>query len=50
MKGYSYLGYKKNDLPITEKLSKEIFSLPLYPLLKQQNIFRIIKIIKKLKI
>ena len=31
MKGYRYLGYKKGDLPHTEKLSKEIFSLPLYP-------------------
>lgn len=39
MKGYSYLGWKDGDLPVTEKLSKEIFSLPMYPCLtiEQQN-------------
>lgn len=28
---YKYLGYKENDFPITEKVSKEILSLPIYP-------------------
>ena len=31
MRGYKYLGYKKGDLPLTERISKEIFSLPMYP-------------------
>lgn len=31
MEGYAYLGYKKGDLPITEKVASEIFSLPMYP-------------------
>jgi aminotransferase EvaB len=31
MRGYSYLGYKEGDLPVTEKLATEIFSLPMYP-------------------
>ena len=31
MTGYQYLGYKKGDLPVTEKVAKEIFSLPMYP-------------------
>ena len=31
MKGYSYLGYKEGDLPVTEKMATEIFSLPMYP-------------------
>jgi aminotransferase EvaB len=31
MKGYEYLGYKDGDLPHTEKAAKEIFSLPMYP-------------------
>lgn len=39
MSGYSYLGYKEGDLPETEKAAKEIFSLPMYPSLTddQQN-------------
>ena len=31
MKGYSFLGYSKGDLPVTEKAAREIFSLPMYP-------------------
>lgn len=31
MKGYTLLGYKEGDLPNTEKASREIFSLPMYP-------------------
>lgn len=36
---YKFLGYKVGDFPITEKLAKEILSLPLYPELtdRQQN-------------
>ncbi|HTL61908.1 MAG TPA: DegT/DnrJ/EryC1/StrS family aminotransferase [Nitrospira sp.] len=31
MTGYSYLGGKEGDLPWTEAVAKEIFSLPMYP-------------------
>ncbi|RJO59853.1 DegT/DnrJ/EryC1/StrS family aminotransferase [candidate division WS5 bacterium] len=31
MKGYQYLGYKPGDIPHTEKAADEIFSLPMYP-------------------
>jgi aminotransferase EvaB len=31
MPGFSGLGYKVGDLPVTEKLANEIFSLPMYP-------------------
>jgi len=31
MTGYSYLGYKEGDFPVTEKMAKEIFNLPMYP-------------------
>jgi aminotransferase EvaB len=31
MAGYQHLGYKKGDLPETERACKEVFSLPLYP-------------------
>ncbi len=37
MTGFSYLGYLDGDLPITEKLSKIIFSLPMYPTLDQKT-------------
>lgn len=30
-KAYKFLGYKKGDLPITEKYSKQILSLPTFP-------------------
>ena len=40
---YSFL--KKRDLKITEKISKEIISLPLYPGLKLINQKKVIKLI-----
>lgn len=33
MRGYAHLGYKEGDLPYTETAAKEIFSLPMYPML-----------------
>jgi len=30
MTGYHYLGYKEGDFPHTEKSAWEIFSLPMY--------------------
>lgn len=35
---YSRLGYKNGDFPISEKLSKEILSLPMYPNLKYEDL------------
>ncbi|MBU1075983.1 MAG: DegT/DnrJ/EryC1/StrS family aminotransferase, partial [Spirochaetes bacterium] len=37
-KAYKYLGYKKGDFPVAEKLSNEILSLPMYPELKEAQI------------
>jgi len=31
MRGYSHFGYSEGDLPVTESAAKEIFSLPMYP-------------------
>ncbi len=31
MPGYQFLGYKEGDLPVTEQLSRQILSLPIYP-------------------
>jgi len=38
MEGYKYLNYKEGDFPVTEKISKEIFSLPLYPTLTDDKL------------
>lgn len=35
---FKYLGYKKGDLPNSERLAREVISLPLYPFLKQNEI------------
>ena len=43
---FSYLGYKKGDFEIAEKVSKEIMSLPMNPFLKDEEIEYIAKNIK----
>ncbi|MGW7516430.1 DegT/DnrJ/EryC1/StrS family aminotransferase [Streptomyces sp. NPDC054796] len=35
MSGFAHLGYPEGSLPVTEKLAKEIFSLPMYPSLPE---------------
>jgi aminotransferase EvaB len=37
MRGYSHLGYREGDLPHTEAAAKEIFSLPMYPTLTDEE-------------
>ncbi|NOY88157.1 MAG: DegT/DnrJ/EryC1/StrS family aminotransferase [FCB group bacterium] len=37
-KALDYLGYKEGDFPVTEKLAKEILSLPIYPELTEEQI------------
>lgn len=37
MSGYKHLGYSEGDLPNTEKAAKEIFSLPMYPSLTDEE-------------
>ena len=37
MKGYAYLGYREGDLPHTEKAAREIFNLPMYPTLSDEE-------------
>jgi aminotransferase EvaB len=47
MRGYKYLKYKKGALPITEKLSNEILSIPMYPYLDSRKIYKVIKILNE---
>ena len=35
---YAFLGYKKGDLPVTEKLCDSVLSLPMYPELTEQKV------------
>lgn len=42
MSGFGYLGMKVGDLPITERSSNEIFSLPMYPSLQIDEQLRVI--------
>ena len=37
-KAYSYLGYKKADLPIAEKYADEVLSLPMYNGITEEEI------------
>jgi dTDP-4-amino-4,6-dideoxygalactose transaminase len=39
--GYRHLGYKEGDLPETERACKEVLSLPMYPELEEETVFRI---------
>jgi len=43
---YRYLGYKKGDFPISEACSESLLSLPMFPELTQEEIKRIVDIIK----
>lgn len=41
-------GYKEGDLPHTEKASQSLFSLPLYPLLKDEEQERVVETLRRL--
>ncbi|GAI85514.1 unnamed protein product, partial [marine sediment metagenome] len=47
-KAYKFLGYSKNDLPVTERFSNEILSLPIFPELTKRELKYIINKINKL--
>jgi len=40
-KAVDFLGYKRGDLPVSEKICEEILSLPIYPELKEDDIYYI---------
>lgn len=45
-KAMSYLGHRPGDLPVAERLSKEVLSLPIYPELPKDDIYRICEVIR----
>ncbi len=44
---YRDLGYKEGDLPVSERLAKEVLSLPLYPYLKKDRVWTVIERVKE---
>lgn len=42
---YLYLGYKKGNMPVTEEISECVFSLPMHPYLKDEEIDKICEVI-----
>ena len=40
------LGYKKGDFPVTEKVCSQVLALPIYPELREEEIYRIIDVIE----
>ena len=49
MRGYKYLGYKKGDLPVTERIAKEIFLYSMYPFLSKKSVYKVINLINNFK-
>jgi dTDP-4-amino-4,6-dideoxygalactose transaminase len=45
-KAFSHLNYKNGDFPVTEKVSDEILSLPMYPELTDEQIHYVCSSIK----
>ena len=46
-KAFSFLGYKNGDFPVSEKLAKEVISLPMYPELTEEEIKYVCQTIKE---
>ena len=46
-KAYQFLGYEIGDLPVTERISNECLSLPLYPELEEAKIKYVCELINK---
>jgi len=40
-KAYAHLGYREGDFPVTERICKEIVSLPMFPDLTEEQIARV---------
>lgn len=44
---YRYLGYREGDFPVAEEVSSRVFSLPMHPYLKRNDINHITEVIRK---
>lgn len=46
-KSYQYLGYREGDFPLTEKFSKEILSLPIFPGMTEEEVRYVCSMIRE---
>lgn len=46
-KCFEYLGYKKGDFPVAEKISQKIIALPIYPEITNEEVEFVCEVIKK---
>lgn len=42
---YKYLSYKAGDMPVSEKIAERIFSLPMHPYLKEEEIEKVCNVL-----
>jgi len=48
-KAYAHLDYRSGDLPVTEALCEQCLSLPIYPELSRENMFRVASALRNLE-
>lgn len=48
MPGFKELGYKEGDFPVAERMAKEIFSLPMYPSLTDDQLYTVTTTLKEI--
>jgi dTDP-4-amino-4,6-dideoxygalactose transaminase len=46
MRGYQDLGYKASQFPVAEDKARHIFSLPIYPFLKDEEVDAIVEVVR----
>jgi dTDP-4-amino-4,6-dideoxygalactose transaminase len=46
-KAYAHLGYKEGDFPVSERLAKEIVSLPMFPNLTEAQQLRVCEAVRQ---
>ncbi|MFD3331801.1 DegT/DnrJ/EryC1/StrS family aminotransferase [Streptomyces sp. NPDC058700] len=47
MTGFAHLGYREGSLPVTERLAREIFSLPMYPSLAPEEQDKVVEALRE---
>lgn len=45
---FANLGYKEGDLPMSERLCKEVIALPLFPDMTDEELYRVVKVVSNL--